>query len=67
MANVYVKVRKNEDINRAIRRFKKKYEASGVMREIKKKRYYMKPGEAKRHKRKMAAKRRRKVSRRKNK
>ena len=38
--NVNVKVRKGEDINKAIRRFKKKYEAAGVMSDIKRKRYY---------------------------
>ena len=63
--NVHVKVRKGEDPNKAIRRFKKKYEAAGVMRDIKRKRYYMKPSEAKKYKRKMAAKKRRKLSRRK--
>ena len=63
--NVHVKVRKGEDPNKAIRRFKKKYEASGVLRDIKRKRYYMKPSEAKKHKRKMAAKKRKKIARRK--
>tara|TARA_R110001583_G_scaffold152089_1_gene303895 strand:+ start:383 stop:586 length:204 start_codon:yes stop_codon:yes gene_type:complete len=62
--NVNVKVRKGEDVNKAIRRFKKKYEAAGVIRDIKRKRYYMKPSEAKRHKRAMAAKKRRKAARR---
>ena len=66
-ANVKVTVRKNEDINRAIRRFKKKFEASGVMRDIKRKRYYMKPSEAKKYKRTMAAKKRKKHARKKNK
>lgn len=64
MANASVKVRKNEDANRAIRRFKKKVEASGVMRDIKKRRYYMKPSEAKKLKRKLAQKRRRKAQKR---
>ena len=65
MANAQVKVRKNEDANRAIKRFKRKVEASGIMRDIKRKRYYLKPSEAKKLKRKMAAKRRRKQDRRK--
>lgn len=64
MANAEVKVRKNEDINRAIKRFKRKVEASGVMRDVKRKRYYLKPGEAKKMKRKMAEKRRRKTQKR---
>ena len=36
-------VRKNEDINRAIRRFKRKVEAEGILRELKKRRHYEKP------------------------
>ncbi len=62
--NAKVIVRKNEDANRAIRRFKKKVEAAGVMRDIKKRRYYMKPSEAKKLKRKLAQKRRRKAQKR---
>ena len=65
MANASVKVRKNEDIGRAIKRFKRKVEASGIMKTIKKKRYYRKPSEAKRIKRAEAAKRRRKNANRK--
>ena len=58
----YVKVRKGEDINRAIRRFKRKVENEGIMRELKRRRYYLKPSEAKKEKQKAAAKRRRKNS-----
>ena len=65
--NVHVKVRKGEDPNKAIRRFKKKYESAGVLRDIKRKRYYMKPSEAKKFKRKLAAKKRKKLERRKRK
>ena len=65
MANAQVKVRKNEDPSRAIKRFKRKVEASGVMRDLKKRRYYRKPSEAKRIKRAEAAKRRRKTEKRK--
>ena len=60
MANAAVKVRKNEDVNRAIRRFKRKVEASGIMRELKRKRYYRKPSAARKQKRAEAAKRKRK-------
>ena len=60
MANAAVKVRKNEDVNRAIKRFKRKVEASGIMKEIKRKRYYMKPSEKRKLKRIEAEKRRRK-------
>jgi small subunit ribosomal protein S21 len=57
----YVTVRKGEDINRAIRRFKRKVEREGIMRELKKKRYYLKPSERRKEKREAAAKRRRKM------
>jgi len=65
MANAQVKVRKNEDPSRAIKRFKRKVEASGVMRDLKKCRYYLKPSAARKLKRKMAQKRRRKAAKRK--
>ena len=56
-----VKVRKGEDINKAIKRFKRKVEAEGIMRELKRRRYYLKPSVKKREKRKLAEKRRRKM------
>mgnify|MGYP001215123466 FL=1 len=56
----YVRVRKGEDINKAIRRFKRKVENEGIMRELKRRRYYLKPSEAKKEKWKAAAKKRRK-------
>jgi small subunit ribosomal protein S21 len=56
----YVKVRHNEDVNRAIRRFKRKVEAEGIMKELKKRKHHMKPSAARREKRKAAQKRRRK-------
>ena len=39
----------------------RKVEAAGIMKEIKKKRYFMKPSDAKKYKRKLAAKRRKKI------
>jgi len=65
--NVKIKVRKDEDINSAIRRFKKKYELSGVPKDIKRKRYYMKPSKAKKHKSVMASKKIKKINRQRNK
>ncbi len=62
-----VKVRNNEDIMKAIRRFKRKVENEGIMKEVKRRRYYLKPSEAKKLKRIEAAKRRRKSTNRKNK
>ncbi len=54
-------VRKGEDINRAIKRFKRKVEREGIMKEIKKRKHYLKPSVRKKEKRIAAAKRRRKT------
>ena len=59
-----VRVRRGEDINKAIRRFKRKVEAEGIFREVKRRRYYLKPSMKKRIKRAEAEKRRRKLERR---
>jgi len=45
---VQVTVRKGEILDRALRRFKKKYEKAGILREIKRKSYYLKPSAARR-------------------
>jgi len=47
----------NENIDRALKRFKKKYERSGVLKEFKKRQYYVKPSIEKRMER-IKAKRR---------
>ncbi len=47
----------NEPIDRAIRRFKKKYERSGVLKEFKKRTFYTKPSVKKRMKRAKAIRR----------
>ena len=57
----HVKVRPGEDINRAIKRFKRKVENEGIMKALKKKRYYLKPSDARKLKRAEAKKRRRKA------
>jgi small subunit ribosomal protein S21 len=43
-----VTLQNNENIDRALRRFKKKYERSGVLREYKKRTAFMKPSIEKR-------------------
>jgi small subunit ribosomal protein S21 len=43
-------VQENEPIDRALRRFKKKYERSGVLKEFKKRTYFTKPSVKKRMK-----------------
>lgn len=45
---VGITVHENENIDRALRRFKKKYERSGVLKEFKKRAFYTKPSVEKR-------------------
>ncbi len=57
-------VRKNENPEKAMKRFKRKVEREGIMRDIKKNRYYRKPSVKKKEKKKAAEKRRRKAQKR---
>jgi len=41
-------VQENENIDKALRRFKKKYERSGVLKEFKKRTFFVKPSVEKR-------------------
>jgi small subunit ribosomal protein S21 len=52
-----VTIQGNENIDRALKRFKKKYERSGVLREFKKRTAFMKPSIEKRMSRLKAARR----------
>lgn len=54
---VGITVQENESIDKALKRFKKKYERSGVLKEFKKRQYYVKPSVDKRMSR-LKAKRR---------
>ncbi len=45
---VGIVIQENENIDRAIRRFKKKYERSGILKEVKKRSYFTKPSVKKR-------------------
>lgn len=58
---VSVRVHEDEPFERALKRFKKKWEKAGILRDIRSRSYYLKPSEA----RKIAArsKRRRPMSR----
>jgi small subunit ribosomal protein S21 len=47
-AMVGIVVGENENIDRAIRRFKKKYERSGILKEVKRRSFYIKPSVEKR-------------------
>ena len=45
---VGITLQENENIDRALKRFKKKYERSGILKEFKKRTYYVKPSIEKR-------------------
>ena len=45
---VGINVSENENIDRALKRFKKKYERSGVLKEYKKRTFFVKPSMEKR-------------------
>jgi len=55
-------VQEGEPIDRAIKRFKKKYERSGVLKEFKKRTYFTKPSIKKRMKRMKAVRRAKRTS-----
>ena len=62
---VFIKVKHGEPFEKAMRRFKRKVETEGIMKILKRKRYYLKPSERKKEKRKAAEKRRKKLERKK--
>ncbi|MFH1776291.1 MAG: 30S ribosomal protein S21 [Candidatus Omnitrophota bacterium] len=47
-----IKVEAGEPLEKALRRFKKKIEKSGILKELKARKHYEKPSEIKRRKRK---------------
>lgn len=57
-----VTIQTNENIDRALRRFKKKYERSGILREFKKRTAFMKPSVENRLSRLKAARRQHKAT-----
>jgi len=61
---VIVTVRDNEPFEKALRRFRRKVEREGIRKDIKKNSFYLKPGEKRRLKQRLAEKRRRKAARR---
>jgi small subunit ribosomal protein S21 len=64
VALILVTVRENEPFEKALRRFRRKVEREGIRKDIKKNSFYLKPGEKKRLKQRLAEKRRRKAMRR---
>ena len=61
---ILVTVRENEPFEKALRRFRRKVEREGIRKDIKKNSFYLKPGERRRLKQRLAEKRRRKAIRR---
>lgn len=56
----------NEDLDRALRKFRRKVQRAGIFRDMKKNRFYEKPSAARRRKEKAAERRRRRRERRNN-
>ncbi|MEE8341204.1 MAG: 30S ribosomal protein S21 [Candidatus Neomarinimicrobiota bacterium] len=54
---IEVNVRDNEPLERALRRFKKKWERAGVLRDVRRNSFYIKPSVVKRESRKKAIRR----------
>lgn len=58
-----VVIRENEPLERALRRFKKKVQRAGILRDLRKHRHYLKPSEQRRRDRVRSARRRRRAQR----
>ena len=54
---VSIKIKDGEPAERALRRFKKKWEKAGILREFKSRAYYLKPSEKKKIERQKRGKR----------
>ncbi len=54
---IEVNIRDNEPLERALRRFKKKWERAGVLRDVRRKSFFVKPSVEKRESRKKAVRR----------
>ncbi len=54
----YVDVKENEPLEKALRRFKKKLEREGIIRQLKERKHYEKPSEKRRRKMRNSRKKR---------
>ena len=54
---VKLRLRENESVNDAVRRFRKLVEHAGIKREMRRREYYEKPSEAKRRERRRSERR----------
>ena len=61
---ILVKVRNGEPFEKAMRRFKRKVENEGIMKDIKKRQFHLTKSEKRKAKRKLAAKRRKRANKR---
>jgi small subunit ribosomal protein S21 len=52
--SIEIKIRKGEPVERALRRLKKRLDREGTIRDVRAKRYFEKPSEAKRREMKVA-------------
>ena len=52
---IVVNVKENESIDKALKRFKKKFERTGVLRELRSRMHYEKPSVSRRHEKLKAA------------
>lgn len=59
-----VKIKSGEPFDKAFRRFKRKVETEGIMRELKKRQFFLTKSQKRKEKRKLAEKRRRKQAQR---
>ena len=60
---IEIQVRERESLERALRRFKKKWERAGILREVRNRSYYVKPSDEKREANKKAVRRRARMAR----
>lgn len=54
-------IQENESIDRALKRFKKKYEKSGILKEVRKRMHYVKPSVERKMKRDRAVRKARRL------
>ncbi len=52
---IVISVKDNESIDRALKRFKKKFERTGVLKEVRRRAYFEKPSVGRRHEKIRAA------------
>lgn len=57
------RLREGENLDRALKKFRRKVQRAGIFRDIKRNRFYEKPSEARRRKQKAAERRRRRRAR----